>query len=181
MALTTALPRLDSPVIYLSWRRSSLTRILTGLPVVTLITRGRRSGKLRRCILVGIPDEGKIILIASNFGRLAHPGWYYNLRANPHAQVRLDGHTYPCLARLVCSAEREECLRRAEGIYPGYRAYQQRAAPREIGAFVLEFTLPPSSRPPNTPGLPPAVGGQPGRSEDQPTGSAGGSGNLKAA
>ena len=137
--LSILLPRLDPPVIYLSRGRTSLTTLLTGLPVVILTTRGRRSGQPRRHTLVGIPDEGKIILIASNFGRPAHPGWYYNLRADPRAQLSLDGHTYRCLARLASGVEREEYLHRAEGIYPGFRAYQQRAAPREIGVFVLEW------------------------------------------
>lgn len=178
--LSALLHRLDRPFLHFSGGRTTLTTLLTGLPVVVLTTTGRRSGQPRQTPLVGIPLEGKIILIASNFGQRAHPGWYYNLSANPHAQVSIAGRTYPCRARLASGAEREECLRLAEAVYPGYRAYQQRAASREIGVFLLEVSPPQSNTQPNAPGVPLAEEGLPGSSEAPPTGSGDGSGTRRA-
>jgi deazaflavin-dependent oxidoreductase (nitroreductase family) len=137
--LPRLLHRLDLPFLRISGGRTSLTTLLTGLPTVVLTTTGRRSGQLRQTPLVGIPFEGVMILIASNFGRRAHPGWYYNLRADPHAQVSIKGKTYPCRARLASGAEREALYKIAAALYPGYLEYRQRAAWREIGVFVLEF------------------------------------------
>lgn len=139
--LAVLLHRLDRPLIRLSGGRTSLTTLLTGLPVVVLTVTGRRSGQPRQTPLVGIPMEGKIMLIASNFGRPRHPAWYYNLLTDPQALVSIAGHSYPCRARLACGAEREECLRLAEAVYPGYQVYKQRAAPREIGVFLLAINL----------------------------------------
>ena len=137
--LASLLHRLDRPLIRLSSGLTSLTRLFTGLPVVLLTTTGRRSGQPRQIPLVGIPLDGKVILVASNFGREVHPGWYFNLRANPHAQVSLAGRMYPCRARLTFGAEREALFEIAAAYYPGYLEYQKRAAPREIGVFVLEL------------------------------------------
>ena len=155
-----------------------------GTPVggwmMMLTTTGRRSGGSRQTPLLGIPYHGAIILIASSFGRRPHPGWYYNLRADPHAQVCINGQAYQCQARLTSGAERDALFETAAEYYPGYLDYQQRAAPREIGVFLLEITNPLTNTPPNAPGAPPAGEGQPGSSEPLPTGSAGGSGSRRA-
>ena len=137
--LSALLYRLDRPFLRISGGRTSLTTLLTGLPVVVLTVTGRRSGQLRQIPLVGIPVDGKIMLIASNFGSRSHPGWYYNLRANPHVQVSVAGRTVPCQARLTSGAERGAFLEIASAYYPGYLEYQKRAATREIGVFVLEL------------------------------------------
>ena len=136
--LAAALPGLDRPLLRLSGGRTSLTTLLTGLPVVTLTTQGRHSGLPRRALLVGIPWDGGIALVASNFGQPRHPGWYYNLLADPQAHLAVRGREYACTARLAQGAERDALLERAAWVYPGYRDYQQRAGGREIGVFVLE-------------------------------------------
>jgi deazaflavin-dependent oxidoreductase (nitroreductase family) len=38
-------------------------------------------------------------LIGSNFGRAHHPGWYYNLEANPKCTVRFRGRAGEYFAR----------------------------------------------------------------------------------
>jgi deazaflavin-dependent oxidoreductase (nitroreductase family) len=79
------------------------------------------------------PVGDELIVVGSNFGRRAHPAWYHNLRARPHAAV--DGA--PVAARLLEGGERERALALAVHIYPGYLAYRERAAHREIGVFRL--------------------------------------------
>jgi len=154
--------RLDNPVIRLSHGRTTLTSILTGLPVVTLTTLGAKSGQPRSVPLVAIPLEtevqqtgpeargagpearGKIILIASNFGRAHHPAWYYNLRLNPHATVAIGDLTGEYLAHEAAGEEREYAWQRAAYLYGGYNAYRQRASLRTIGVFVLTPEPPPA-------------------------------------
>jgi deazaflavin-dependent oxidoreductase (nitroreductase family) len=77
------LHHLDRPVLRLSRGRYSLTRLLAGLPVVTVTTIGAKSGQPRSLPLVALPDGEHVILIASNYGQKHHPAWYYNLRAHP--------------------------------------------------------------------------------------------------
>ena len=132
---------LDAPIIQLSKGKTTLTSLLTGLPVITLTTRGARTGQPRSVPLVAIPLEAdggeKIILVASNFGREHHPAWYYNLRANPRATLSANGFTGQYTAHEAMGAEREACWQRAAFLYGGYNAYRARASQRDIGVFVL--------------------------------------------
>jgi deazaflavin-dependent oxidoreductase (nitroreductase family) len=71
-------------------------------------------------------------------GATCHPSWYYNLRANPRAIVVVDGVEVPVRAREVEGEERDRLWRTGVQIYPGWAAYERRAAPRRIPVFVLE-------------------------------------------
>jgi deazaflavin-dependent oxidoreductase (nitroreductase family) len=60
---------------------------------LVLTTRGRRSGRERTVVLRYFPDGEAMILVAANDGGDAHPGWYYNLTAEPTARVEIEGRT----------------------------------------------------------------------------------------
>jgi deazaflavin-dependent oxidoreductase (nitroreductase family) len=137
--------RLDRPLLQLSRGRVALTTLLTGLPVLLLITTGARSGRPRSFPLLALPDDGGFILVASNFGRPRHPAWYHNLRRHPQALVILDGRTTPYLAHELAGAERERCWQRAVALYPGYALYAARAGGRRIP--VLRLTPAPAPTP----------------------------------
>src|SRR5687768_90876 len=52
-----------------------------GMPVLTLRTTGRRSGKTRETMLTSpVQDGEKVILVASYGGDNRHPTWFLNLR-----------------------------------------------------------------------------------------------------
>jgi deazaflavin-dependent oxidoreductase (nitroreductase family) len=87
--------------------------------------------------LIGIPDGEKIILIASNFGRAQHPGWYHNLKANPQATLYWRGQSGKYLAREATESERQHYWQMAERIYIGFPLYKQRAGERRIPIVVL--------------------------------------------
>ncbi len=135
--LRFALHRVDGLAYSLSGGRTSVTAVGAGLPVVMLMTRGAKSGKLRTVPLVGIPDGNNLILIASNFGGKSHPAWYFNLRAYPEVTAIVDGRTGQYLARVAEGEERERYWQRAVELYVGYAAYKKRAAGREIPVVVL--------------------------------------------
>jgi deazaflavin-dependent oxidoreductase (nitroreductase family) len=127
----------DALMLRLSRGRLTFAQ-LSGLPIIELTTTGAKSGKQRILPLTGLPDGDKYALIASNFGQAHHPGWYYNLRANPECTVKKDGRTGVYIAREANDEENQYYYDMAVSYYVGYAAYKQRAANRRIPVMVLE-------------------------------------------
>ncbi len=128
------LPPLDKGMTKLTGGRLIALGIV---PALMLTTTGKKSGKPRSQPLGYLPDGADMILIGSNWGGPKHPGWSYNLLANPKATARVKGKTYPVSARLLKGAEREQQWQRALEIWPAYASYAVRCAPREIRLFRL--------------------------------------------
>jgi deazaflavin-dependent oxidoreductase (nitroreductase family) len=83
---------IDRAVFRITRGRATFTSWLADLPVAWLTTTGAKSGVQRTCPVVAIPGEdGKLVVIASNYGQHNNPSWYHNLRANPRATVLFDG------------------------------------------------------------------------------------------
>jgi deazaflavin-dependent oxidoreductase (nitroreductase family) len=78
-----------------------------------------------------------VAVIASNFGQSRHPAWYHNLRADPDAEVEVDGTRQPVRAEVASAQQREEIWRRGLEVYPGFAQYERRAGHRDISVFVL--------------------------------------------
>ena len=98
---------------------------------LVLETRGRRSGEVRSTPLSFTTDGDDQVVIASNGGAARDPDWYRNLQADPGATVEVRGRRVPVRATTVSGQERARLWRAAVRSYPGYAAYQLRAA-REI-------------------------------------------------
>ena len=128
----------DRSVLKLSSGKHTLTTILTGLQVVTLTTIGAKSGERRSVPVIPLAVGNNLVLMPTNFGQAHHPGWYFNLKANPQAWVTYKGYTAEYRARHATSDEAPVYWQRAEQLYIGYKLYRQRAASRQIGLFVLE-------------------------------------------
>ncbi|WP_322513246.1 nitroreductase family deazaflavin-dependent oxidoreductase [Chloroflexus sp.] len=137
--MRTCIQPLDRLVLWLSGGRLGIVSFV--YPTLVLITTGARSGAQRRTPLLFLPDGNRIVLVASNFGRARHPGWYYNLRANPQAKVNIYGHTFTCWAREATGIEYLELWERAVRYYPGYAIYARRAG-RTVPIMVLEISTP---------------------------------------
>jgi deazaflavin-dependent oxidoreductase (nitroreductase family) len=129
---------LDRPVHRLTRGRYTVGSVITGLPVVMLITTGARSGQARSVPVLGIPFSDGVAVIASNFGQRHHPSWYYNLRARPEAQVVVDGTSRRVRAVEADGERRAEIWREGLRVYPGFSQYERRASHRRISVFVLE-------------------------------------------
>jgi len=127
----------DKIIFKLTGGKQTAISAVAGLPSIMLTSTGAKSGEQRTTPLVGIPDGANYIVIASNFGKKNHPGWYYNILANPKITVTMNGQSTPCTARQVYDNEKKQCWDKAIKIYPGYNSYQQRTG-REIAVFVLE-------------------------------------------
>jgi len=109
-----------------------------GLPVIELVTVGRRSGKERSTMLtVPVVDGDQLVLVASYGGDDRHPAWYLNLRARPEVRVTMAGTTRAMAARTATDEERATLWPRITAHYSGYAAYQKRTD-RQIPVVVLE-------------------------------------------
>ncbi len=133
--LRSILDQVDHVALRLSGGRTTATTALTGLPVLFLTTTGAKSGLPRTAPLFGIPIDGSLGLIGSNFGGPSHPGWVHNLMADPRARVRYRRSEVEIRADLADGDATEQIWATAIQMYPGYAAYRAKA-PRSIRVFV---------------------------------------------
>ena len=132
------LHHLDRPVMRLTGGRSSLTSVLTGLPIVELTTTGAKTGLPRTLPIIGVPDGDRLVLLASNYGNPRHPAWYHNLLAHPDCRVRFRGEELAMRAYEAEGAERGRLWALDLTVYPSRAAYAQWTAGRRIPVMVLE-------------------------------------------
>ena len=110
----------------------------TGLPVIIVTHRGRKTGAIRKTPLMRVVDGNNYILVASQGGAPKNPLWYHNLKANPNVEIRDRSNVYKMRVREVTdSAERERLWKIAVAAYPPYRDYQEKTD-RVIPIFVAE-------------------------------------------
>jgi deazaflavin-dependent oxidoreductase (nitroreductase family) len=105
------------------------TLLDTGLPVVIITTRGRKSGKIRKFPLMRVEHDGEYALVASLGGAPTNPTWYGNLIADPTALMIQDGaEPHDFVAREVQGDERALWWERAIEAYPSYADYQMKTS-----------------------------------------------------
>jgi deazaflavin-dependent oxidoreductase (nitroreductase family) len=132
--------RLDKPVFKLTNGRHTVANLLAGLPIAMVTTTGRKSGKERTVPVLGLPTSEGLAVISSSYGQERHPGWYYNLRANPEGDVSVDGSSWRFRAVEAEGEQRQRIWDLALETYPGFATYEKRAAQRDIAVWVLERT-----------------------------------------
>lgn len=114
---------------------------------LTLRTTGAKSGEPRDTDLMYTPDgRGRAIVAGTSFARERHPGWTYNLLANPDAEITVRGRRLAVHATLTGDADRDAAWALIEEQWPGYRAYE-RDSGRTVRLFLLRpvAELPPST------------------------------------
>ena len=110
----------------------------TGLPVIIVTTRGRKTGKIRKFALMRVEHDGEYALVASLGGAPKHPVWYYNLKADPTALMIQDGpEPFDAEAREVTGDEKAVWWERAVKAFPPYAEYQAKTD-RVIPVLVAE-------------------------------------------
>ena len=108
----------------------------TGLPVIIVTMRGKKSGTVRKIALMRVEHDGEYALVGSKGGAPEHPVWYYNLKAHPDEVAIQDGPTpFDVLVREVTGDERAAWWERAVAAFPLYAEYQRKTG-REIPVFV---------------------------------------------
>ena len=119
-----------------------------GQPVLLLETTGRRTGRPRTTPVQYLADGDTFVVVASNAGASHPPAWYLNLRADPHARVRVGPRSIDVRAQEAAGQERAELWRRLTAA----NRYLERSA-RKAGRDLPLVALVPST--PTTP--PPAT------------------------
>jgi deazaflavin-dependent oxidoreductase (nitroreductase family) len=98
------------------------------LPSALLTTTGAKTGQPRINPVFYFHDGRDVIVIASNYGNDKHPAWYYNLSANPRAQISTNGRGPVMTATEVSdSTERDRIWAMADRVYPLWPDYRRRA------------------------------------------------------
>ena len=117
-----------------------LTLMDTGLPVIIVTNRGRKTGAIRKTPLMRVVDGNSYILVASRGGAPKHPLWYHNLKAEPNVEIRDEAEVYTMRVREVVEpVERTRLWDIAVAAYPPYQEYQDRTD-RIIPVFIAEPT-----------------------------------------
>jgi deazaflavin-dependent oxidoreductase (nitroreductase family) len=128
----------DKLLLRLTGGRLSLAGLLGGIPVITLVTTGARTGARREMPLLGVPADGDIAVIGTRFGQKHTPGWYFNLVARPEAEVVFRDRRAKVRAREATGEEWDVLWARGRQIYGGYEAYARRITGRDVHIMVLE-------------------------------------------
>lgn len=112
---------------------------LLGMPVVELVTTGRKSGQQRAVMLTSPLVEGEtIVVVASRGGDDQHPAWFLNLRDKPEVEVAFKGGPRrPMIASVATAEERARMWPLITGKHTNYAGYQKRTD-REIPLVLLK-------------------------------------------
>ena len=106
-------------------------------PMILIHHIGARSGIDRVTPLACSPRaDGQFAIVAANGGSPAHPGWYYNLRANPRITVEVGAETFTAVAEELEGTARAGLWPKLVAESPSIGEFQARTA-RRIPVFLL--------------------------------------------
>jgi len=108
-----------------------------GKRLLLLTTTGRKTGKLRVSPLMRIEHEGNYVVAGSVGGAPSHPGWYYNLKDNPHVMVQVGRTIENRVARVTEGEERARLWPKFVEVEPRFADYESKTD-RVIPVVVLE-------------------------------------------
>ena len=110
----------------------------TGLPVIIVTHRGRKTGAIRKTPLMRVADGNSYVLVASLGGAPKHPVWYHNLKAEPNVKIRDETVVHSMRVREVVDFDEKQRLWGiAVEAYPPYQEYQDKTD-RVIPVFIAE-------------------------------------------
>jgi deazaflavin-dependent oxidoreductase (nitroreductase family) len=126
--------KLDPPLMRATGGRLGFDLMI---PTALLETRGARSGKLRRNVVIYFHDGERVTIVASKLGLPEHPAWFHNLVANP--DVTFGG--IPMRATVVADeAERQRLWTLADQVFGPYAAYRREAAQANRTIPIVQLT-----------------------------------------
>ncbi|QIK74824.1 nitroreductase family deazaflavin-dependent oxidoreductase [Nocardioides piscis] len=128
--------RIDKGIQRLSRGRLTLLD-LAGLPSLTLIVPGRKSGQLRETPLLAVPHEGGWLVAGSNFGGTRRPVWVLNVVAADEPRVRVGGREHRVVVHEATGSERDRLYDVMTRTWPNFAKYQERTD-RVIRVFRLD-------------------------------------------
>jgi len=97
-------------------------------PMLLLAHVGARSGERRISGLTYMPYDGGYVVVGSYGGGPRSPGWVYNLRAFPDAEVQVGPEKIKVRAREASEGERQRVWAQAVRYHPVWGRFQQGTA-----------------------------------------------------
>lgn len=92
--------------------------------ILLLETIGRKSGQPRVIPIAYFLHEGKYLIVESNWGKDKHADWYFNLKKNPHAVLRVNGRKITTETHDAKGDEYTRLWKFATERHPPYLKYQ---------------------------------------------------------
>jgi len=106
---------------------------LAGQALILLYTRGRKTGDRRRAILTASRDGDAWVVAGTASGAPKHPGWFFNVEADPKVTVEADNEEFPATARVEREGpERDRLWANHVRQLPHFGEY-----PRQVGARTI--------------------------------------------
>jgi deazaflavin-dependent oxidoreductase (nitroreductase family) len=92
--------------------------------VLVLRHTGAKTGKQRETPLMFVNHDGAYVVCASMGGAPEHPGWYFNLKANPDVTATVDRRSVLVRARELAADERSEVWGRFKAMDKRWEQYE---------------------------------------------------------
>ena len=108
----------------------------TGVPLLVLTTVGAKSGRARTNPLAYFPDKDGYLIIASYAGAPVNPPWFYNLIANPVADVEMGTGRFKARAEVLKEPDRTDVYQKVAAAAPVFAEYQSKTT-RKIPVILL--------------------------------------------
>ena len=124
------------PVIFKATNGRFTSTGIPTLPMLTLTSVGRKSGKPRDTQLVYLEDGDDMLVVASAMGQAKHPDWRYNIEANPNVEIQLRGKVIPATAAPLTDEEKKRIWPAVKNAIPQMKTYEKRTT-RNIRVFRL--------------------------------------------
>ena len=121
--------------------RGAVGSKMGGQNVLLLQTVGRKTGKIYNTPTNYFQDGGSYLIVASNWGKPAHPGWYFNLMSQGTAQVQIKDQVFTARAEPVSEADYDRMWKFVTSQNPFYLRYQEKAS-RQIPLIRLTVSQP---------------------------------------
>lgn len=109
---------------------------VAGLPSVTILVVGRKSGVERSTTVLAAPAGADWIVAGSYFGGPKTPAWVLNLRAADGFDIEQHGRRIPMRAHELAGDERERAWDELRRVWPNFDMYARRTD-RTIPLFRL--------------------------------------------
>ena len=100
-----------------------------GTQILLITTTGRKSGNLRRSVLIYGRDGDDFVIVASRGGDPNHPLWFLNLVEDKNVTVQVKADVFPAIATTI---DNEEDYARLWNVmlkhWPAYAEYQEKTS-----------------------------------------------------
>jgi len=127
------------PVIFKATNGRCTSTVIPTLPMLTLTTPGRRTGRPHAVQLAYHRDGDDYLVVASSMGSQTHPAWRYNLEAAGKAELRVRSEVFTATATVLMPQEKQRLWPAIETTIPQMTTYLRRTD-RDFRVFRLTRT-----------------------------------------